>query len=96
MATTRDQKYRAKWAEKQLQTLVEEVGLDLVDAEAIVAQVLSAAPEGADLEAWMPAPGGEGMGSEITKDDIQRARAAWYADDAIPPAFKRLLDASHA
>ena len=91
-----DEKYRASWAVRQIRLLVEEIGLDVSDAEVIVRQVLDAAPEGADLDMFLPARGGEGMGSDITPSDVARARAAWYADDTIPPAFKRLLDAVKA
>jgi len=85
-----DKKKRLAWAEKQIRTLLD-IGLDLVDAEAIIKQTLDSIPEGEDLDAYIPPEDDEPV--EITADDLARARAAWYADDAIPPEFKMLLDA---
>ena len=93
--TITEQERRAKWAEKQIRALLD-VGLDLVDAEAIVRQTLENTPEGEDLDTYVPPEDGLQDGAQITPDDIARARAAWYADPAIPPAFKMLLDAREA
>ena len=91
--TEAEQKRRQAWATKQLTVLVD-MGLDLADAERIVMAVLADAPEGADLDTFIPPEPGFSAPEEITAADIQAARAAWYADDTVPPSFKRLLDAT--
>lgn len=79
---------REKWAEGQVVGLVN-AGIDLVDAQATVRRVLSMMPEDADPETWMPPE----KDATFTDADVADARADWYASDAVPPKFKRLLDA---
>lgn len=79
---------RERWAEGQIVGLVN-AGVDLVDAQNTVRRVLAAMPEDADPDTWLP-PEGD---ATITDADVADARADWYASDAVPPKFKRLLDA---
>jgi hypothetical protein len=78
---------REQWTEEQVIGLVN-AGVDLVDAQATVARVLAAMPEGADPDMWLP-----DLDATLTDADVVDARADWYASDAVPPKFKRLLDA---
>jgi hypothetical protein len=78
---------REQWAEEQVEGLVN-AGVDLVDAQATVARVLAAMPEDADPNTWLP-----DLDATLTDADVVDARADWYASDAVPPKFKRLLDA---
>jgi hypothetical protein len=78
---------REQWAEEQVIGLVN-AGVDLVDAQATVARVLAAMPEDADPDTWLP-----DLDATLTDADVVDARADWYASDAVPPKFKRLLDA---
>ena len=73
----------------ELEALLE-MGDDLVDAEKFVA-------EGRKLASGQ-APGGIDVlraesGYEVTEADILDARTDWYTSDAVPPQWKRLLDA---
>lgn len=76
-----------KWADGQIAALID-CGIDPADAQATVSRVLAQLPEGADPATWLP-PVPEG----VTQADIDDARADWYASEAVPPKFKRLLDA---
>ena len=76
-----------KWAESQITALID-CGVDPADAQATVNRVLAALPEGADPATWIaPVPDG------LTQSDIDDARSDWYANDAIAPKYKRILDA---
>lgn len=78
------------WASEQVEALME-VGVDGFDAQKTVERVLAQLPEGVDPNTWIPlAPMGE---VEITEAEINDARADWWANDAVPGKFKRLLDA---
>lgn len=79
---------RQRWAEAQIAGLVA-AGVDLVDAQATVARVLAAMPEDADPAIWLPS-----LSPQVTDADVADARADWYANDAVSPKFKRLLDAA--
>lgn len=78
------------WAEQQIRELLA-LGVDLADAQASVAFVLDHAPAGADLNTWMP----DAAMLDESLDDavIDDARVAYYASEATPARFKRLLDA---
>lgn len=78
------------WAESQIATLVE-IGVDLVEAQRSVKWVLDNLPDGENPAAWIPTA--EQMRPDVTDTDVQDARADWYANDAISPKYKRLLDA---
>ena len=79
-----------KWADGQVQALID-CGVDPLDAENTVKRVLAKLPEGVDPDTWIPpADNGE---VEITEADVEDARANWYASDAVPAKYKRLLDA---
>lgn len=77
-----------KWAEAQIAVLID-CGVDPADAQATVSRILSQLPDGADPATWIPPV----RDATITGADVADARADWYASDAIPPKFKRLLDA---
>jgi len=79
------------WAEGQIKALVE-IGVDGLEAQNTVKRVLAQLPEGADPNTWIP--GVETEEIEITESDIDDARADWWASDAVPSKFKRLLDAT--
>ncbi len=83
---------RAKWAEKQIAVLID-MGDDVMDAEKFVNDALVTVPEGEDPETYVEPPELAMQRAEIGKDDIDDARASWYADEAIPQRYKRLLDA---
>lgn len=83
---------RQRWAERQIEALIE-MGDDPQDAEKFVAAVLARAPEGADLDAYVPSPLLATRDAAITDGDVADARADWYASEDVPARFKRLLDA---
>lgn len=78
------------WAEQQIAALVE-IGVDLIEAQRSVKWILENLPDGENPATWIPTA--EQMWSEITQSDIDDARADWYASDAVPSKYKRLLDA---
>lgn len=79
-----------KWADEQVQILVG-LGVDIEEAQRSVNWVLDNLPEGEDPATWIPT--GQQLDSPIGEKDIQDARTDWYANDAISPQFKRILDA---
>lgn len=79
------------FAERNIAALVN-AGVDLAVAQATVKRVLDMIPEGQDPNTYLPLF--QDFPVEITPDDITEARNAWYASDAVPPRFKRLLDAT--
>ena len=78
------------WAEQQIAALVE-IGVDLIEAQRSIKWILENLPDGENPATWIPTA--DQMWSEITQSDIDDARADWYASDAVPPKYKRLLDA---
>ena len=89
MAT--DQARHRKWADRQIAALLD-LGVDLVDAQRSVQWVLDAMPEDADPDAWVP-PAEMLYREPAAAENVQEARAAWYASDGVPAKYKRLLDA---
>jgi len=83
---------RAKWAERQIAVLID-MGDDAMDAEKFVNDALATVPEGEDPETYVEPPELAMQRAEITAEDVADARAEWYADEAIPQRYKRLLDA---
>ena len=83
---------RDKWAEDQMADLIE-AGTDPLDAEKVVAAALAAIPMGEDPATYTQTPMAAARDAEITGEDIADARADWYASDAVPQRYKRLLDA---
>ena len=83
---------RNRWAEDQMADLVES-GLDALDAEKVVAAALAAIPAGEDPTTYTQTPMAAARDGEITDEDIADARADWYASDAVPQRYKRILDA---
>ena len=83
---------RDKWAEDQLADLIE-AGADPLDAEKVVAAALAAIPAGEDPATYTQTPMAAARDAEITDEDIADARADWYASDAVPQRYKRILDA---
>lgn len=79
-----------KWAESQVDALVA-AGIDRLDAQQTMKQVLAQLPEGVDPRTWIPPADGGPV--EITEADVEDARADWMASDAVEPKYKRLLDA---
>jgi hypothetical protein len=89
MAT--DQAKHKQWADRQIAELVG-MGVDLADAQRSVKWVLDTMPEEADPNTWIPAAA-QLERDPATAESVQDARTAWYASDAVPGKFKRLLDA---
>lgn len=86
-----DQAKHKKWADGQVATLIE-LGVDLADAQRSVKWVLDNMPGDADPNTWIPTA--EQLYQDpSTAESIQDARTAWYASDAVPAKYKRLLDA---
>lgn len=81
-----------RWMEEQITALVE-AGVDLADAQRSVNWVLAHLPANADPRVWRPSP--QLLAGIVQAEAIRDARADWYASDAIPPRFKRLLDAAN-
>lgn len=79
-----------KWADSQTKTLVA-LGIDAADAEQSVKWTLDNLPVGMSPDAWIPTP--TQLDQRIDDSDVHAARVAWYADESVPPRFKRLLDA---
>ena len=89
MAT--DQAKHKQWADAQVAALVE-LGIDLADAQRSVKWTLDTMPEDADPNTWIPSAE-QLYHDPSTSESIQDARTAWYASDAVPAKYKRLLDA---
>ena len=83
---------RNRWAETQIADLVES-GTDPLDAEKVVADALAAIPAGEDPATYTQTPAAAAADANITEEDIADARADWYASDAVPQRYKRILDA---
>lgn len=83
---------RDRWAEDQMADLIE-AGVDVLDAEKIVAAALAAIPLGEDPATYTQTPMAAARDAEVTDEDIADARADWYASDAVPQRYKRILDA---
>ena len=80
----------AKWAESQIQALIR-IGFDAIEAERSVNWVLQHLPPGADPRTYVfPA---EVLNEPLDEKAIDDARTNWYASDAVPTKYKRLLDA---
>lgn len=81
------------WAEAQVNTLVS-LGIAPIDATRTVQAALALMPPDADPYTWIPSA--DDMAREPVDSDavLADARAAWYASDAVPPTYKRLLDAT--
>ena len=79
-----------KWADSQIGVLTS-IGIDLVEAQRSVNWVLNELPDGEDPATWVPPS--YVLDAPIDAAAIQDARIDWYANDGVPPRFKRLLDA---
>jgi hypothetical protein len=80
----------AKWAEGQIQELIK-IGYDAIEAERSVNWVLQHLPPGADPRTYVfPA---EVLNEPLDEAAISDARTDWYASEAVPNKYKRLLDA---
>lgn len=80
----------AKWAEGQISELLK-LGIDAIEAERSVTWVLQHLPPGADPRTYVfPA---DVLSEPLDQKAVDDARTAFYADDSVPPKFKRLLDA---
>jgi hypothetical protein len=84
---------QAKEVEREMAALIE-AGVNPLDADAALTWALALLPAGVALADWVPSPETMQISAEVTRASIADARAAWYADDAVPARFKRLLDAS--
>jgi hypothetical protein len=79
-----------KWADLQIAALLE-IGVDATDAQRSVKWTLDNLPTGEDPNTWIP--DGHDNTDVSSSAIIHDARVAWYANDAVPARFKRLLDA---
>lgn len=80
-----------RWANQQVNAAIG-IGINPIDAQRAVQWVLDNLPPGADPATYtFPA---DAMEQDISdprfRDD---ARVAWYGNEDIPAAYKRLLDA---
>lgn len=80
-----------KWAEEQTAALIE-AGLNPLDAQQAVQWVLDNAPGAIAPGEWIPT-GGDLYEAPDSAEAVHDSRSAWYAADAVPGKFKRLLDA---
>ena len=80
----------AKWAEAQIQELIR-IGFDAIEAERSVNWVLEHLPPNADPRTYVFAA--ETLMEPLDEKALADARIHWYADEAVPGKFKRLLDA---
>ena len=78
------------FAERNIAALVN-AGVDLAVAQATIKRILDWTPEGEDPATYRPPHYGQPV--TVGPEDVAEARAAWYANDAVPPRFKRILDA---
>ena len=80
----------AKWAESQIQALIG-IGYDAIEAERSVNWVIMHLPPGANPTTYIFQADtlSEPLDDKATDD----ARADWYASEAVPTKYKRLLDA---
>ena len=83
---------RERWGQEQVAALIED-GENPRDAEHIVRVALSMMPLGVDPAAWLPSPSGAVEAATLSALDRYDARADWYASDAVPGRWKRILDA---
>ena len=81
-----------RWEEQQIAALVA-LGRSPRDAERALAWVRKTAPLGVDLAQWTPTAEELAATADVNASDVADARADWYASPAVPPQFKRLLDA---
>lgn len=93
--TKQQKSTKRNWAEKQIKALIE-LGDDPLDAERFVRLALARTPEGVSPDEYLPIMTQAAFWAAVTQQDIQDARADWYASDAIPPRYKRLLDAKES
>lgn len=82
---------RRRWAEREMEVLIEELGDDGPDAERVVTDALAHVPEGEDPATYLPPY--DPADAEVTDADVADARADWYVNEAVPDEFKRILDA---
>ena len=80
----------AKWAESQIQALIA-LGIDAIEAEGSINRVLQHLPPGADPRTYVFSA--EALNEPLDEAAIQDGRISWYADQAVPNKYKRLLDA---
>jgi hypothetical protein len=78
------------WAEGQIQALIA-LGVDAIDAVRSVGWVLNHLPPYADPRTYV-FPDAT-LDEPLDDKAIAAARIDWYANDAVPAKFKRLLDA---
>jgi hypothetical protein len=80
----------AAWGESQIQALIR-IGFDAIEAERSVTWVMTHLPPGADPRTHVfPA---EVLNEPLDDKAVSDARQDWYASDAVPNKYKRLLDA---
>lgn len=83
--------HHAKWLDRQVRAAVA-IGINVLDAQAAAKAFLALLPPGADPDTYIVPP--HAMEQDLTSPEILAdARVAWYADENIPAAFKRILDA---
>lgn len=78
------------WAKRQLRQLVA-LGIPFSDAARNVRWVLDTAPEGVDLDAWIPTPAQVEALATVTDADVMDARADWIQHET--GMWRFILDA---
>ena len=81
----------SKWANQQVQAAIE-IGINPIDIAKAVKWVLDHLPPGADPATYVFTA--DELMEDITRPEIiADARNAWYGNEDVPSAYKRLLDA---
>ena len=75
--------------EQQIQALTA-IGYTIQAATRLVMEAVTLIPDGGSLADYLPST--EQLDGPISDADVERAKAAWYAD--APDEFVRLLDAA--
>lgn len=81
-----------RWGDRQIRALID-AGIDPFDAELAVTWMLDNVPPGSDPNTWIPSADLLAQPDLPFAGVIQDARTAWFASDAVPRAFKRILEA---
>lgn len=79
-----------KWADAQIAEM-QEMGIDLPEAQRSVKWVLDNMPEGEDPAVWVP--NWWDLDEELEAAAVQDMRVEWYAKDSTPSKYMRIIDA---
>lgn len=83
---------RQAWIKAQVEALID-LGDDPREAEGFVRGAMALLPPWADPATDLPNPTAAARAAALDAPALFDARVEWYASDAIPARFRRLLDA---